>query len=233
MASKRLRKHSALVASALALSLLSHIPAAFADDTNQLERCYEELAVLSESPLRTLDRYPRYLLQRHQASQGSDLSEDLARCESQLSVLVAENRQLNPGLLSRLCNQSERVPRGYDDLQTYMMGIPSLQCESQWFDALTPAQWQQLQPQLARINALEYDCTLALESLARGGRLREQLAQTTQRLISLSRRVFTPRWNSTLNSLPAEVALALTERESQLDQCERLLTDQLAVIHVE
>lgn len=233
MASKRPRKHSALVANALLLVLWGLSSATLAVESTQLERCYEELSVLSKEPLRTLDRYPTYLLQRHQAHIGADIPEELNRCESQLSILVAENRQLNPGLLNQLCSRSERVPRDYASLQTYMMGIPSLQCESQWFDALTPAQWEQLQPQLARINSLEYECTRALEALARGGRLREMLAQTTQRLISLSRRVFTAQWRTTLTELPDEVATALAEREHQLDQCERLLTDQLAATHVE
>lgn len=233
MASKRPRKHSALVASALILVLCGLSPATLAADSTQLERCYEELAVLSEAPLRTLERYPAYLLQRHQAHFDSTVSEELAQCETRLSALVAENRELNPGLLNQLCSRSQRIPRDYTSLQTYLMGIPSLHCESQWFDALTPAQWQQLQPQLARINSLEYDCTRALEALARGGRLREQLAQTTQRLISLSRRVFTAQWQATVAELPDDVAMALAERERQLSQCERLLTDQLAAAHVE
>jgi len=231
VASKRLRKLSALVASSLAL--LSLAPAALADAPAQLERCYEELAVLSETPLRTLDRYPRYLLQRHQALPGGEPSAELAACETRLSALVTENRQLHPGLLNQLCSRSERVPRDYAGMQTYLVGIPSLQCESRWFDALTPTQWEQLQPQLARINNLELDCTRALEALARGGRLREQLAQATGRLISLSRRVFTAQWRTTLADLPDDVAVALVEREQQLDQCERLLTEQLAAAHVE
>ncbi len=231
MASKRPRKHSALVASILLLVLWGLPPASLAADATQLERCYKELAVLSERPLRTLDRYPRYLLQRYQAHTGADIPEELNRCETQLSILVAENRQLNPGLLNQLCSRTDSVPRDYASLQTYLMGIPSLQCESQWFDALTPAQWQQLQPQLARVNSLEYDCTQALEALARGGRLREQQAQTIQRLISLSRRVFTAQWRTTLSELPDDVASALVEREHQLAQCERLLTDQLAAAH--
>lgn len=231
MASKRPRKLSALVASGLVL--LSLAPAALADAPAQLERCYEELAVLSESPLRTLDRYPRYLLHRHQTLPGAETSAALVACETRLSALVTENRELHPGLLNRLCTQSERVPRDYAGLQTYLMGIPDLQCESHWFDALTPAQWQQLQPQLARINNLEHDCTRALEALARGGRLREQLAQTTGRLIRLSRRVFTAPWRTTLAGLPAGVAAALVVREQQLDQCEHLLTEQLATAHVE
>ncbi|MEP4601708.1 MAG: hypothetical protein ABJZ98_12460 [Saccharospirillum sp.] len=231
MVSKRPRKLSALVASSLAL--LSMAPVALADAPAQLERCYEELAVLSETPLRTLDRYPRYLLQRYQTLPGTEASAELAACETRLSALVTENRQLHPGLLNKLCSQSERVPRDYAGLQTYLMGIPSLQCESRWFDALTPAQWQQLQPQLARINNLEQECTRALEALDRGGRLREQLAQTTGRLISLSRRVFTAQWRTTLAGLPDDVAAALVEREQQLDQCEHVLTEQLAAAHVE
>ena len=189
--------------------------------------------MLSETPLRTLDRYPRYLLNRYQTLSGTEATSELAACETRLSALVTENRQLHPGLLSQLCSQSERVPRDYAGLQTYLMGIPSLQCESRWFDALTPAQWQQLQPQLARINNLEQECTRALEALDRGGRLREQLAQTTGRLISLSRRVFTAQWRTTLAGLPDDVAAALVEREQQLDQCEHVLTEQLAAAHVE
>lgn len=213
--------------------MLGPSPATLAADPTQLERCYEELAVLSDAPLRTLDRYPAYLLRRHQAQVDLPVSEELDQCETRLSALVVENRALNPGLLNQLCSRSQRIPRDYISLKTYLMGIPSLHCESQWFDALTTAQWQQLQPQLARINSLEYECTRALEALARGGRLREQLAHTTQRLISLSRRVFTAQWQSTLAELPDEVAMALAERESQLSQCERLLTDRLAVSHVE
>jgi hypothetical protein len=105
-----------------------------------------------------------------------------------------------------------------------------MQCESQWFDALTPGQWQQLQPHLARINNLEYDCTLALEALTKGGRMRERMAQTTQRLIGATRIVFTAHWRNTLSGLPETVASALAERERQLAQCERLLTDRLAAI---
>lgn len=233
MASKRPRKHSALVASALTLLLWILSPATLAAESIQLERCYEELAVLSEAPLRTLERYPAYLLQRHRTQLDSPVSDGLAQCETRLSALVAENRSLNPGLLNQLCSRSQRIPRDYTNLQTYLMGIPSLQCESQWFDALTPTQWQQLQPQLARINSLDYECTRALEALARGGRLREQLAQTTQRLVSLSHRVFTVHWQATLAELPDNVAMALAERERQLSECERLLTDRLAAAHVE
>lgn len=232
MLNKRLKRHNALGASALILLLWSLAPVTLAAGLSQLERCYDELAILSDAPLRTLDRYPAYLLQRHQGQDGADMTAELIRCESQLSALVASNRQLNPGLLNRLCSENERIPRDYAGLQTYLIGIPSMQCENQWFDALTPAQWESVQPQLARINSLEFDCTQALESLARGGRLRESSAQTTGRLIRLSRLVFTAQWQATLSTLPDEVAFALVERERQLDQCERLLTQQLGAVDV-
>lgn len=234
MASKRPRKLSALVASSLVLVLTGQAPAALADTPAQLQRCYETLATLSESPLRTLDRYPGYLLQRHEnLAAGTAASAELTQCEARLSDLVADNRQRFPGLLNRLCSQTERAPQDYAGLQTYLMGIPDMHCENDWFDALTPAQWQQLQPQLARISNLEHDCTRALAALAREGRLREQFARTTARLISLSRQVFSARWRTTLAGLPEPVAAALVEREQQLAHCERLLSEQLATAHVE
>lgn len=233
MASKRPRKHSALVASAIALLAWVQAPAILAANSPQLDRCYDELAILSEAPLLTLERYPAYLLQRLDGEAGEQPSAELDRCEAQLSALVAENRVLNPGLLNQLCSQSERIPRDYAHLQTYLRGMPSMQCESQWFDALTPGQWQQLQPQLARISNLEYDCIQALEALPKGGQLRERMARATQRLMGATRIVFTAQWRETLAGLPEAVASALTERERQLEDCERLLTNRLAAIYDE
>jgi len=218
-------RKAGLLAASLGWLLAAWVQAA---EPTQFERCQATLARIVQQPLLTLELYPRYLLDRLQNSRPSGPIQGLEWCESTLWAQVSQSLEQQPALISSECRRTERIPRDYQGLRTYFMGIPNLACEAGWFTELTPAQWEQVQPMLADMNTLEYDCYQGLEALARGGRIRRGQAQSMYNAVMLSRKVFDKRWDTLLQSLSAIPREALRQRQDQLAQCESILEKALA-----
>ncbi len=198
-----------------------------ADRPSQLQRCQTTLAKVARQPLLTLEHYPGYLLERHLTPPPDEPNPQLEWCETTLWAQVSENLKLQPALVNAECSRSERIPNSYAGLRTYFMGIPNLRCEADWFSELSPAQWQQLQPMLADLNLLEYDCYQGLEALARDGQLWVGQARSFYHAVMLSRKVFDQRWGDRLVGLSEAPKQALQKRWDQLTQCERILEREL------
>ncbi|GGX38416.1 hypothetical protein [Saccharospirillum salsuginis] len=219
-----MRKAGLLAAASLGWLLAAWVQAA---GTTQFERCQTTLARVVQQPLLTFELYPRYLLDRHQNPRPSGPAQGLAWCESTLWAQVSQNLEQQSALVSSECRRSQRIPRDYRGLQSYFMGIPNLACETGWFTELTPRQWERVQPMLADMNTLEYDCYQGLEALARGGEIRRSQAKSMYNAVMLSRKVFEKRWETLLQELSTVPREALQEREAQLSQCESILEQAL------
>ena len=219
-----MRKAGLLVAASLGWLIAAWVQAA---ETTQFERCQATLARVVQQPLLTFDIYPDYLLDRHRSDRPIGPAQGLAWCESTLWAQVSRNLEQQPALVRAECSRSQRIPNDYRGLRSYFMGIPNLACEAGWFTELTPEQWKRVQPMLADLNTLEYDCYQGLEALARGGSLRRSQAQSMYNAVMLSRKVFEKRWGTLLEGLNALPREALQDRQAQLAQCESILAEAL------